>query len=455
VKKTLPALLLVAAVLVGGYFSTRDVLAQATRVSARNQIDFLAFYCAGKVSAARADPYLAEPLRSCEETAMASLGPKFKMAPYLVVPAPLPPYVLALFAPFGLASYRVAATLWFALLLGACALTVILLRRLSVLPLLVLFVPVLLADALASILIGQIVPVVLCFVCAAALALRDGKPLAAAGYAVATLLEAHVGLPLCLALFVWQPQTRRGIVLFGGALGLLSLAYGGIAQHVEYLTRVVPAQARAEGLSFSGQYSLSALLAQTGVEPGLALQLGSLSYVVMLVVGIVLAGRLARSLHDPAFVAVVPPALVLLGGAYAHIHQMAFALPLAFMLVARRSAWRPLALAALLLLAIPWQSFAEMPFFYTRLPPLPRVDIRPAMSRIAEGDRLAEDEWGLWQSLPIRDRRTPLQRLETKLPTWLGLLALTIAAFGIAAGGAQNESSEERSRANLRSITRA
>jgi len=323
------------------------------------------------------------------------------------------------------------------------------------LSLLALFFPVLLADGLASIIIGQIVPIVLCFVCASALALREDKPLAAAAYAVATLLEAHIGLALCLALFVLEPRSRRGLLVFGGLLAGLSLAYGGFEQNVEYLARVVPAQARAEGLSFSGQYSLSALLAQTGVAPGLALALGSLSYLVMLVIGIGLAVRLARTLHDRAYVVLVPPAFVLLGGAYAHIHQMALALPLAFMLVARRSAWRPLAFAALLLLAVPWQSFAEMPFFYMRLPPLPHVDVRPAMSRIADGGRLAEDEWGLWQSLPIRDRRTPLQRFETKVPTWLGLIALAVVTFGLASGGAQTESSEEPSRANFRSITRA
>ncbi len=452
-KKPLVALLVVAVALSVAFFSTRDVLGQATRISARNQIDFLAFYCAGKVSAARADPYLAEPLRGCEAAAMSSLG--FKIVPYLVVPAPLPPFVLAPFALFGLAGYRVAATLWFVLLLAATALTYVLLRRLTGLGPLVLFFPLLLADALASILIGQIVPIVLCFVCAAALALRAEKPLAAAAFGAATLIEAHVGLPLCLALFIWEPRTRRGLLAFGGLLALFSLAYGGIAQNVEYFVRVVPAQALAEGLSFVGQYSLSALLAQAGVAPGLALQVGALSYLLMLAAGVVLAGRLAGSLQDRAFVALVPPALVLLGGAYEHIHQMAFALPLAFMLVARRSPWRTLAVAALLLLAVPWQSFAEMPFFNNRLPPVRKVDFTTPMRQLSDGGRLAEDEWGLWQTFSVRDRRTPAQRFETKLPTWLGLIALIVAAFGIAAGGGQSEPSERRSRASLRSITRA
>ena len=140
---------------------------------------------------------------------------------------------------------------------------------------------------------------------------------------------------------------------------------------------------------------------------------------------------------------------------------MAFALPLAMMCVSRPSAFRPLALGALVLLAIPWQTFAEMPFFYTRLPKPPAVDVRPMMREISGGDRLAEDEWGLWESLSVRDRRTPLQRLETKVPTWLGLVALAIAALGLSRSGGdrdaedQDPSAPARSREIFRSITRA
>ena len=208
-KRSYAALLLLLVALAFAFFATRDVLAQATRVSARNQIDFLAFYCAGKVSAARADPYLAEPLRRCEEDAIESIG--FKMQPYLVVPAPLPPFVLAPFALFSALGYRVAATLWFGLLFVAFPVALFLLRRLTGLPLLALFVPVLLADAFASILIGQIVPLVLCCLCAAALALRDEKPIAAAAFAAATLAEAHVGLPLCVALLVGTARPARAV----------------------------------------------------------------------------------------------------------------------------------------------------------------------------------------------------------------------------------------------------
>jgi hypothetical protein len=452
-KKTYVALL-VALVAVGFALAmTHDTLADASRTSARDQIDFLAFYCAGKVSAAGADPYLAEPLRSCEAAAFSSIH--FKIMQYLVVPAPLPPYVLALFALFGLLSYHAAAVVWFVLLLVATGVSFVQLRALTGLRPLVLLVPVLLAVGYASLAIGQLVPIVLCFVCAAALALRAGKPLAAAGFAVATLLEPNVGLPICLALFLWEPATRRALLLFGGTLGLLSLAYGGPERNLEYLVRVVPAQARAEGLSFVGQYSLSALLAQAGVDPDLALRLGSLSYVVMAALGIWLGGRLARVLGERAFVVLVPPALVLLGGAYVHIHQMAFALPLAFMLVARRGPWRAFAITALLLLAIPWQSIWELPFFYTRLPARAHMDVRPVMRSISQGTRLAEDEWGLWETLAPRDRRSPAQRFATKLPTWAGLIALLVAAFGFAWSGNQSEPSERSARASLRSITRA
>jgi len=441
------------AVLVLVAFANRALLARGGTVVARNQTDFIAFYCAARVRSAGADSYPAEPLRTCEAESLASLGSR--IVPYLVVPAPLPPYALALFAPLALLPFQAAAGAWFCILLMATGATFVLLRRLTDLPPLALFFPLLFADAFASLAIGQLVPVVVCFVCAAALALRAQRTWPAAAFASATLLEPNVGLPLCVAAFVWQPELRRALLACVCVLALFSLAYGGLHDNLEYLSRVAPAQARAEGLSFVGQYSLSALLFQAGVAAGLALQLGFLSYIAMAAAGIVLAGRLAAVLADRALVVLTPPAFALIGGAYVHIHQMAFALPLAFVLIAWGGAWRPLLVAALFCLAVPWQSFAEMPFFANRLPPRPYVDARIPMRAAADGTRLAEDEWGVWESLAVRDRRTPAQRLATKLPTWFGLLALAFAALAVGSAPLQPESRARASRASLRATTRA
>ncbi|HMD01685.1 MAG TPA: glycosyltransferase family 87 protein [Candidatus Baltobacteraceae bacterium] len=443
-----------AAVIVFAFASAAPVLlAPKSYTPVTNPIDFLAFYCVGRVGTS-ADPYLAEPLRSCEAAALATSN--LHIVPNLVVPGPLPPYAIAALTPLAQLPFRAASMLWLLVMLASAALTAVLLRRLTGLSPLLLLLPILLADAFASLVIGQFVPLVVCILCAAALALRSGRAALASVLAAGTLFEPHVGLPLCLALFLWQPATRRTLALCAAFLVLLSLAYGGVAENLEYVARVVPAQARAEGLSFNGQYSLSALLAQFGVAENLALELGALSYLLTAGLGVALAGRLARALGDVSLVAFTPPAFALIGGAYVHIHQMAFALPLAFTLFAKRTPWRPLLAVALFCLAIPWQSLAEMPLFNSLLPPHPHVDVQATLRPLNDGSRLAEDEWGAWQRLAVRDRRTPAQRLATKLPTWLGLLVLAGAALALARSGDRYASSRaEPARRDLRSMTRA
>jgi len=271
------------------------VLAQAALIAfprgeaiVAQPIDFLAFDCAAKVGASGADPYLAEPLRSCERDALAESG--IKIVPDLVVPAPLPPYALAVFGALAHLSFREASALWFALALVAVAASIVLLRRLTDAPLVVVTIVALTAVAFASVPIGQQVPLLLCALCGAALALRLERPQLAALLTLPLMLEPHVGLPVAVALFVWQPRARRA--LLGGAvlLVLLSLAEGP-ARNLEYVRVVLPEQARGEGLEFGGQYSLSALLAAVGVAPATALALGSASYVFMAGRG---AGRTRR-----------------------------------------------------------------------------------------------------------------------------------------------------------------
>jgi hypothetical protein len=391
-------------------------------------IDFLAFDCAARVGATRADPYLAEPLRSCESAAIAESG--VIAVPDLVVPAPLPPYALAVFAVFAPFSFRDASALWFALSLVAAGGTIVLLAKLTKAPVWLAAVVVLTADVLASIPIGQIVPLLLCALCGGAAALRAGRPRLTALLTLPLLLEPHVGLPVAAALFIWEPRARR--TLLGGAvvLGLLSLAEGP-ARNLEYLRVVLPAQARGEGLEFGGQYSLSALLAVAGVPAGTALGLGTASYLLMAGWGVALAGRLAAKLEDPAAVLLVPPAFAVVGGTYVHIHQMAFALPLGLLLFARRPGLRALTVAALFALAIPWETLGELSGIGPAHAAPRRADVAAQLARVSSGALPAEVAWGVWVRSGERDSRTLWERLEFKLPTWLGL-SLVVAATALA-----------------------
>jgi len=412
------------------------VLAQAALIAfprgeaiVAQPIDFLAFDCAAKVGASGADPYLAEPLRSCERDALAESG--IKIVPDLVVPAPLPPYALAVFGALAHLSFREASALWFALALVAVAASIVLLRRLTDAPLVVVTIVALTAVAFASVPIGQQVPLLLCALCGAALALRLERPQLAALLTLPLMLEPHVGLPVAVALFVWQPRARRA--LLGGAvlLVLLSLAEGP-ARNLEYVRVVLPEQARGEGLEFGGQYSLSALLAAVGVAPATALALGSASYVFMAGLGVALAGRVAAKLDDRAAVLLLPPAFAVVGGTYVHIHQMAFAIPLVLLLLARRPRLRVLTVAALFALAVPWETLAEIPGIGPAHHPAHRVDVAAQLHQVASGTLPAEVAWGVWVRSGERDSRTALERFEFKLPTWFGLGLLVAAAALVA-----------------------
>jgi len=393
-------------------------------------IDFLAFDCGAKVAVTRADPYLTEPLRSCERAALAESG--LKIIPNFVVPAPLPPYALAALAPLALLTFRDASALWFALSLLAVGATMVMLRRLTGVPLLIVAVVVLAADGLASVPIGQVVPVLLCALCGAALALRAERPRLAALLTLPLLLEPHVGLPAAIALFVWEPRARRSLLAGAAFVVLLTLA-GGVERNVEYLRVVLPEQALGEGLEFGGQYSLSALLAVVGVAPGLALAAGSASYLLVAAGGIALAGRVGAALHDRATLLLLPPAFAVMGGTYVHVHQMAFALPLLFLLLSRRPSLRALTVIALIGLAVPWETVSEIPGLGpSHVRAASHVDVRAAMARVSSGSLPAERSWGVWVRSGERDSRTDWQRFLCKLPTWFGLGLLAIATLIVA-----------------------
>jgi hypothetical protein len=91
-----------------------------------------------------------------------------------------------------------------------------------------------------------------------------------------------------------------------------------------------------------------------GVSSNAALLAGSLSYPVMLIVGLLLAKRWAAELRSPELVVLVPTAAVLIGGVFIHDIQMAAALPAALVIADRVTERRALAFAGVALIAIPW-----------------------------------------------------------------------------------------------------
>ena len=315
--------------------------------------DFRAFWCAGSAVAHGADPYRTAALSPCERPA-APWG-LYAAPAGVVVPAPLPPYALALFAAFSLVSFPAAAILWFAVLAACLAAAGLLLQRtLRVTPAvtaLMLLLPV----AVLWLPFGEVTPLALLGAALAARGLQTERaPLAVAGL-ILLAFEPHLaaGAWLCVLLFAGR---MRLWVAAAGALLLAACIAVNPGALLEYAGTVLPLHALAE-VPRPAQYSATWLLDALGVPTPIALRAGAATYVLMLAGGVAVAARLHRRWNDAAVLIFAPLAAAVVGGTFVHASQIALALPFAAMLAARERG-RAAVVAALscAVLAVPWSA---------------------------------------------------------------------------------------------------
>ncbi|MGC1380011.1 MAG: hypothetical protein WA814_03165, partial [Candidatus Baltobacteraceae bacterium] len=147
---------------------------------------------------------------------------------------------------------------------------------------------------------------------------------------------------------------RPALLVTGGLLAALALAISGVGGAIEYVARVLPAQAAAE-TGYVYQYSLTYLLRSAGLPANAALLAGQLSYVTLLVVTLWAGGRLALRLGRRELIAYVPAAFSVFGGPYVHMVDLPFAIPLALVFATSlQGRLRQVSAVALCLLAVPW-----------------------------------------------------------------------------------------------------
>jgi hypothetical protein len=312
--------------------------------------DFRAFYCAGKAVAQGANPYLNEPLRSCEATAGPPEEPAF-LKP-VALPAPLPPYALLLFVPFALLPFPLAAVCWGALLVAALALAVELLRRVtgaSSLLLNLVFAPI---AATVTFYVGQPVPLVFAALAGAALLVRRGQWWAAAACAAFATIEPHVALAALAGMLVAFPRARIPVIACGAVLAAASVAALGLATALSYVRDVVPAHALAN--VYEWQFSLTSVLTSLGVAAPAAIRAGELMFAAMTVLGVLVALRLKKTTGDAAVMIIVPPAFAMFGGVHVHFQQLAVAFPAVLYAYVRYPRVRALAASGIALAMIPW-----------------------------------------------------------------------------------------------------
>ena len=313
-------------------------------------IDFRVFWCGGQVALQGANPYLFEPLRTCEHQYGAGL---FSVSRNFVMPFVLPPFDIAPFAQLARMAYGTAA--WFFTGVSAVALLagIVLVARSTGAPLVLAASALLVSVGLPSLWLGQLVPLELLFLSAAAYALARRRDAVAGACAVLSLLEPHVGAFVVVSVALLVPRARA--VLAGGLALLASLTVrdANVAPLGLYLATLAE-HTRAEAGSY-GQYSLTFVLRYLHAPLDFAVAAGAASSLVLLVAAVVLARALdARGMR--AAIVYIPTACAVFGGTFVHLTQIALAVPAALLVhaCARNTLARRLAGLAAIVLSAPW-----------------------------------------------------------------------------------------------------
>ena len=427
-------------------------------------IDFRAYYCAALAQREGLNPYFATSLRDCERL---TPRPYYHPPRNVTVPAPYPPYALAFFAPLTLLPFPAAAVVWWIVLALCLALAAYALSRITAQPLAVAWAALVLSLGLASWTSGNVVLLAVAALVLAALFVQQGNSWAATVAIVLAMIEPQIALPAAVALFVCYRSLRLKLAGCAAALGIASLLVAGLPQTIFYLTAVLPAHALSE-VSRDNQYSVSTVLSALGLADTSAALAGSIGYVVVSTVGIVIALRLARRYNAAALVVLVPPAISLLGGSFVHTGEIAAAVPAALLLSvilrsarsARLEGWL---LGALILLATPWMLATSAAMLLAPLYPAAYLAYalsgRDRTMGLAVGVVSAAIIFGLFtlaaapaaHALPAARGHPPIDpRLAEaswrelvlgnttnhpimwllRLPTWVGLLAFAAGAIG-------------------------
>ncbi len=431
--------------------------------------DFRAFYCGGSMVLRGENPYAATPILRCEQIQQ-PFGLHYARDS-VALPAPFPGYALAFYAMFAFLPYLAAVVVWFILLLACTIWGSVMLAKLSGKTEIAIITSLAVGYAVAVIPYGELAPVILCALCGLVLLLRaktfdvQKQMLAFCALLVLALLP-HVALPVFIALFLWMPRMRVLIGCAFVALLGIDLLAGGPAVAISYFMRVLPDHAASE-IGFITQFSATWLASAFGLPDRSALLIGKISYGLMVVSGVWLGGMLAMRQKDWAFAVLVPAAFAVVFGPFIHYSEITLALPAAVLLCSRAKGsaliW---AMAGVVLIAFPWQFVITQPglIFLFALSALAiscitlglslqiglRVGLTAAifcgiciiiawhfgpMNGLHVGSlplnpNLAEASWA--HHISAKTSSGGIVWWLPKIPTWLGLVAMCLAALSLA-----------------------
>lgn len=317
--------------------------------------DFQSFYCGAWALVHHYDPYRNQPLHMCE----AALNPSFfAVVRNVTIPAPLPPYALLILSPVLVLGWHLACIVWetgiFICAFGAAYFV----SRIVKLPLYVSCVAMLPAIIFPSDVAGALAPYPIALWMIAAF-YNERRPWLTSLALGISMIEPHLGLPVCIAAFFGWPAVRYRLLLIGGAMAIAQLLFTPTALIGSY-RGLMEMHARSE-VSGPAQHSLTFLLASLHVDPTLALRIGFVQYILTCAIGIVVGIVLSRRRGEPEWTLLVPLAFSVVGGPFVHLTEIAAAVPLCLLLVARLRSH--IAALAAIILATPWYAVhAQLPF---------------------------------------------------------------------------------------------
>jgi hypothetical protein len=404
--------------------------------------DFRAFSCAGEALRTGNDPYHIEPVRTCQRRMLSDA--KLELNEKHILPAPLPPVALV---PFGLISVlptEQKVILWLTLLITSSVITILLISKIAQARLLYCALSILPFELVTSVTIGQLVPiVVLGAVLVAYSSISRNRVLLVLGL-LGTIIEPHLALAVFLGTFLLIPNARKTILFTILGLGVFDLCLGPFLS-MEYLLHILPEHAVSEISNKGAQYALSPVLFAIGFSQDASAKLGTLSYVVMLLIGLLLAKSLLD--RNIAYASTTPLCAILIGGPFLHFHQMVAALPFAFLLANDTGVHRKMrfvCVIAILMLIIPWGTIEQSAWISDRsrtasyqsniLTTIPKDGISTqlvtkSMARPTDDIEIAYKRY-IDENAPRIDGTNEISLLLWKFPTWLGLfLLLFIAAI--------------------------
>jgi hypothetical protein len=307
-------------------------------------IDFVAFWCAGAATLQHQSPYLERSLHECELA--------HRLIPTLTVPVPYPPYAFALFGAFSLVPAGPSFWLWSALSIAAVAGAASALQRVSGVHWGVTWSALAALVLVPSLALGQVVPLA---VCGLAFALadipRERFARASLGFAVAALVPSFA-LPAWISAFIAVPRIRVPLAIAGFGLVILSVIAVGPETASAYAMHVVAAHASSEATAF-WQLGWSAILYALGVSGDVSWAIALTVEIAAIAAGVVVGLRLAARYGGAQWVVASAAAFGIAGTFFVHGLDLAFALPLALMLLPAQPD-RLLPKVAVLALCVPW-----------------------------------------------------------------------------------------------------